>query len=76
MSDTFDRDLEKRVYEIEKKLATLDLISEHSSDRYKELKNDLKDLKVGLNRILWSLGAVALGALGNFIIQGGLNVTP
>lgn len=68
------RDMERRLYEIEKKLATGDISNQHTDEKFKELREELKSLKVGINRILWSLGIVALTAIANFILQGGLNV--
>lgn len=68
------RDMERRLYDIEKRLATGDLSDQHTEEKFKELREELKSLKVGINRVLWSLGAVALGAIANFILQGGLNV--
>ena len=68
------RDMERRVYDIEKRLATGDLSDQHTEEKFKELREELKSLKVGINRVLWSLGAVALGAIANFILQGGLYV--
>ena len=46
----------------------------HMDERFDRIDQELSGMKSSFNKILWSIGLLALTAVGNFILQGGLNV--
>lgn len=65
---------------IEEKLAKLETAqilaannAEHANKAFADLSKRLDSLQAGINKLLWAGGLLVLGALGNFILNGGLN---
>ena len=59
--------LEKDVQEMKTAMAVRDV-------QFKSIADGLKELKTGINRVLWVLGLALLGALAQFVLRGGLTM--
>ncbi len=75
-------DVEKRIKSLEDwrheqitDKAVQEIRRTHMDERFDKIDQELSTMKGSFNKILWSIGLLALTAVGNFIIQGGLNVS-
>lgn len=68
------RKIEERLSQIEQDIRVNKVSENYYNERFNELKQELKDLKSGINKLLWVFGAGVIGVFVNFILNGGLTI--
>lgn len=77
MTDELMRKVEAidgKVDRLEKDVQDMKITQAVRDVQFKSISDGLKELKTGINRVLWVLGLAFIGALAQFVLRGGLTI--
>ncbi|WP_290778174.1 hypothetical protein [Hoeflea sp.] len=77
MTDELMRKVEAidgKVDRLEKDVQDMKITQAVRDVQFKTIADGLKELKAGINRVLWVLGLALIGAIAQFVLRGGLTI--